>query len=191
MTKRRAFTLIEVMIAIVLTALIALLAYGSAQAGFDTADRLDDYHSGAESQALMRGLITDGLRHLSDAPSGGPATFRSARTATGSELSFVSRGISSPLGAGSLWFVKISSSSMGIELRADPLEDSIAAPIYAVVKGVRLIDVKSLRPDDSGEWVHEWESPRQVPEAVEISYASERSSNPPSLIVAVSGAVRR
>ncbi|MEO8164278.1 MAG: prepilin-type N-terminal cleavage/methylation domain-containing protein [Betaproteobacteria bacterium] len=188
---RKGFTLVEVMVAMVLTASVALLAYGSLQAGFDTSDRLDTYHRGPESEALMRTMVGDALRHVADAPVGGPSTFRIARGASSDVVTFVTRGVTSPLGAGSLWLMTLSASPKGVEMRAIPMEDSTAAPIETVVESLTAVTARALRPDDSGEWADEWSSARQVPAAVAISFKGPGSRVPPGLFVALSGAVGR
>lgn len=189
MIPRKAFTLIEVMVALVLTGLVALLAYGSAQAGFDTADRLDGYRHGTESEALMRGMLSDALRHLTDAPAGGPASFRVERMSQSSDaLAFVTRGVTSPHGAGSLWVMTVRPSPRGLWLHAEPLEDRAAADIDAYVSELTGISVRAL--NDDGEWVREWTTGRRSPAAVEISFSGLRSPLP-TLVVASSRELRR
>lgn len=188
MTARKGFTLIEVMVALVLTGLVALLAYGSAQAGFDTADRLDDYRHGTESEALMRGMVADALRHVADAPAGGPPSFRIERTGLSSDaLTFVTRGVTSPHGAGTLWMMSLRSSVQGLWLHAEPLEDAEAADVDAYVSGVTGISVRA-RSDD-GDWVSGWATGQRAPAAVEISFVGSRSPIP-TLLVASSRDLR-
>ena len=72
---RRAFTLIEVLLALVITGLVVTLAYGTAQAGFDTQARLAEYRVVGESDAVVRSLLSDALRHAVDGVRGGEAVF--------------------------------------------------------------------------------------------------------------------
>lgn len=181
MTQRKAFTLIEVIVALVLTGLVALLAYGSAQAGFDTADRLDDYRQGTESEALMRGMLSDALRHVADAPAGGPASFRVERASRSSDaLAFVTRGVTAPHGAGPLWMMTVRSSPRGLWLHAEPLEDTAAADIDAFASELTGISVRAL--NDDGAWVREWTTGQRTPAAIEISFSGLRSPVPTLLV---------
>ncbi|HEX2723638.1 MAG TPA: prepilin-type N-terminal cleavage/methylation domain-containing protein [Gemmatimonadaceae bacterium] len=186
MRKHTAFTLVEVMVAIVLTGLVALLAYGSAQTGFDTARRLDNHRRGAQSAALLKTFVADALRHLADAPAGGPATFHIGSAAGSSDtLSFVTRGVTPPLGAALLWTVTISPSASGLRVSALPLEDSVAAPIEMDVAELTGISVRVLRVDGA-EWLRGWDSARQVPAAVELNFVHRDGSTGAPLLVSVS-----
>src|SRR5437899_12464525 len=61
-TRASGFTLLEVMVAIVLTGLVVLLAYGAAQVSYDAHARLRaDVDALQEAQAL-RELLQDALR---------------------------------------------------------------------------------------------------------------------------------
>lgn len=162
------FTLIEIMVSIVLTGLVAMLAYGSVQVGLDSSARIETYRRTTESEALTRSLIADALRHVSDAPSG--ASFEIERTVeSGDVLRFVSRGVSGPLGAGALWRVEIGPSAAGLQFSAVPLEGNLN-PIRGSVASLRAISVLVLRASDDAEWQDRWESTRQFPTAVEISF---------------------
>src|SRR5215217_2367455 len=63
MTTRAGFTLIELMVATVVTGLVTSLAYAAVSAGFDTSDRIEQYHTTVEAQAIVRELLLDALRH--------------------------------------------------------------------------------------------------------------------------------
>ncbi|MEO7367277.1 MAG: prepilin-type N-terminal cleavage/methylation domain-containing protein [Gemmatimonadaceae bacterium] len=180
--SRRGFTLIELMVSIVLTGLVAMLAYGSVQAGLDSSARIEDYRRTTESEALTRSLIADALRHLSDAPSG--AVFEIERTVeSGDILRFVSRGVTGPLGAGALWRVELGPSRDGFHFSALPLEGNLN-PIRGSVASLRSISVRVLRAPDDVQWQDHWESTRQFPSAVEVSFLDSRgaSSGSPLLV---------
>ncbi len=169
MKTRPAFTLIELIVGITLTGTVALLAYGTVQAGLDSAERLDRYRLSGESVALVRSLIGDALRHPSDPPAGEGASFEMMRYGESDALRFVSRGVSGPLGAGGLWRVEIRPSGHGIELSATSL-DGGASPITGNVPALRSMSVRVRRAADDTGWQNYWESIRQFPTAVEISF---------------------
>jgi len=181
----RGFTLIELIVSIVLTGIVALLAYGSVQAGLDSAGRIEVYRRTTESEALTRALIADALRHPSDAPSG--QSFEIARTVeSGDVLRFTSRGVSGPLGAGQLWRVEIGPSAQGLQFSAVPLEGHLS-PIRGSAASLRSIDVRVLRAADDAEWQDHWESTRQFPSAVEISFRDSSGAASGSRLIVATG----
>ncbi|MEO5904393.1 MAG: prepilin-type N-terminal cleavage/methylation domain-containing protein [Gemmatimonadaceae bacterium] len=181
----RGFTLIELIVSIVLTGLVALLAYGSVQAGLDSAGRIETYRRTSESEALARSLIADALRHPADAPSG--ESFEILSTVeSGDVLQFVSRGVSGPLGAGQLWRVEISPSPHGLQFSAVPLE-GILSTIRGGVASLRSIDVRVMRAADEVEWQDHWESTRQFPTAVEITFRDSLGAVAGSPLVVTTG----
>ena len=168
MKLRRGMTLIEMMVALVLTGIVALLAYGSVQAGLDSAGRIEGYQRKGESQVLLRSLVTDALRHPADAPDGSGTAFEVLQVTGGGEaLRFVSRGVSGPLGAGHLWRVEVGPSSQGLAFNAAALDGDVA-PVRGIIPSLRSMMVRVLRSSDDGEWQSEWKSTRQFPVAVEI-----------------------
>lgn len=170
MKRRSGFTLVELIIAIVLAGIIALLAYGSLQAGIDSTARLERQRSGVETEAMMRTFVSDALRHPADASDGGPS-FTIARSGQrfGDQLQFTSRGVSGPLGAGELWRVTVASSAQGIDVSASSL-DGNSAPIRGLIPTLSSLSVRVLGSPDEKRWQASWESTRQFPSAVEISF---------------------
>ena len=68
---RRAFTLIEVIVALTIAGLIALAARSAIVAGLDTQERLQLHTTRTESDARFRALTAQALRHMTDAPTAG------------------------------------------------------------------------------------------------------------------------
>src|SRR3712207_3074218 len=97
----RGFTLVELMIVIVITSIIALLAYGSARGAFDTDERLARARADVEGAGAMRALVSDALRHAVPAVSDDQLAFELERGVAASGLPadrvrFVSRGVAQP-----------------------------------------------------------------------------------------------
>ncbi len=184
MTRRCGFTLIELIVAITLTGIVALLAYGSVNAGLDSAERVDRYRKDSEGVALMRSLVGNALRHPSDAPFGKGLSFELVHGSGSDALRFVSRGVSGPLGAGELWRVELLPSSHGLQFSATSL-DQDATPIIGTVTALRSIAVRVRSPDDRMTWQNHWDPTQQFPSGVEISFRDSAGTiASPPLIVA-------
>ena len=182
MGRRRGFTLIELMVALVLTGLVSLIAYGSIQAAIDSTERLTLQRQTVESEAMLRTLVSDALRHPADSPDGNPSfelvSFAGNR---GNGIQFVSRGVSGPLGAGQLWRVALRPTASGLELDAISLES--AASIRGHIPNLASIDVRVLRAVDDPAWQDHWESTQQFPSLVEISFRDTLGKSGVPLIV--------
>ncbi len=173
MKKQNGFTVIEVVIALVLSGVVALLAYGTMQAGFDSRDRLDQYRRNSESVATLRTFLVDALRHPADASESGYPSFVLSRraSATGVNadgLRFVSRGVTSPLGAGTRWLVTVTAAVDGLHLSAEPLDDQGVGRIASVVPGIRGVRIQVMGDAARPVWRDDWTSTRQAPAAVRI-----------------------
>src|SRR2546425_11391855 len=115
-TRASGFTLLEVMVAIVLTGLVVLLAYGAAQVSYDAHARLRaDVDALQEAQAL-RELLQDALRSARAPQRPGDPRF----TLHAGRLSFVTAGGGPPLDPGYDWLVTIGAGSGGLGLFAIP-----------------------------------------------------------------------
>src|SRR5436853_4563091 len=116
LARASGFTLLEVMVAIVLTGLVVLLAYGAAQVSYDAHARLRaDVDALQEAQAL-RELLQDALRSARAPQRPGDPRF----TLHAGRLSFVTAGGGPPLDPDYDWLLTIGAGSGGLELAAIP-----------------------------------------------------------------------
>jgi prepilin-type N-terminal cleavage/methylation domain-containing protein len=179
MTPRRGFTLLEVMVALVVTGIVALLAYGAASAGFDASDRLERYRATVEAQAIVRALLLDALRHL---PEGGGAAMNdtlfalhdraSAEGIPSDALRFFSRGVTPPLGASGSWMVTLAPAEEGVRMVAVPIGPGEAAPVSVRLSGARGLDVRLLDRTADSLWLDRWDVAGRVPAAVALEFLS-------------------
>ena len=178
MKSRRAFTLLELIVSIVVAGLIALLVYGSASAGFDTRDALARYRTTSESELTARVMITDALRHASDEADKGAAAFdlvdaTDARGMPTDQLSFLTRGILPPLGASGVWTMTLAPSARGLLVRATPTlspgQRQGTGSITALLGPIRGLDVRVMSLIDRA-WSASWPSNGQLPAAVELTF---------------------
>ncbi len=188
MTRRTGFSLVEVMVAIVLTGTVALISYGSLRAAIDTGEKLEAFRAQSEALALMRELVRGALRHSIDGSAAGHAAFRVGHAqeprGEADSVEFLSRGISSPLGAKGLWLVTLATSGDGVRFRAFPIDDSLAVPFTTLTPGISRLRISEMRSATDQNWVGDWDSIDRRPYAVRIDFLGEDGSAAgPSLVV--------
>jgi prepilin-type N-terminal cleavage/methylation domain-containing protein len=190
MMRCRGFTLLEVMAAIVITGVVALLVFGTARAGIDTDQRLERFRTGLESQAILRSLLVDALRHPVEG--GGAAmndtlfTIADAVRANGlpaDELRFLSRGIAPPFGASPIWSVTLIPGDSGLRLLARPADGSTSG-ISAALPLAWGLNVRVLARTADSAWSDVWDAPGRVPAAVALEFltAEGAPAGPPLLV---------
>ncbi|MGH7470165.1 MAG: PulJ/GspJ family protein [Longimicrobiales bacterium] len=182
MMRRPGFTLFELLVAMVLVSVVALLTYGTARAGIDTNERLEQHRTEVEAQAIVRALLLDALRHPTEG--GGAAmndllfTIDDAVTRDGlpsDGVHFLSRGITSPLGTSAPWSVSLTPSDGGLRLLALPGQVG-PAPIDVLLPRARGLNVHVLSRTADSTWLERWDVPGRVPAAVSLEFLSERGS---------------
>ncbi len=170
MTRRRGFTLIEVMVAFVITSLVVTLGYAAAQAGFDTDDRLAYHRDTAEAEIVLRSLINDALRHAVPGTIGGPDVFTLVNRATPNgtpvdSLSFATRGVVQPFGATAAWQVSVWMAPDGLHFTAHA---GSGTPILATVPAMISLDVRVLGRGVSADWRESWEATYTPPVGIQL-----------------------
>lgn len=163
-TRRRAFTLIEIMVSLVITSLVALLAYGVAQVGYDARARVVGHLRDVQSARAIRTLLGDALRNVRtpDRPTDPGFTLQNG------SLSFVAAGGAPPLDPDYDWLIHIAPGAHGLELTATPLGRATAVGVTFRSGDVTSWDVRVLDPT-SARWVQGWSMPRVTPRAISIT----------------------
>jgi prepilin-type N-terminal cleavage/methylation domain-containing protein len=170
---RRGFTLIEVSVALVVTGVVVLLAYGVARAGMDTEARLARGDADARASLAARALLHDALRHAADGASDVDTVFAldaatDARGRRVDRLRFLSYGVVPPLGAGPRWAVSAAVVPVGLELLAVPTDARAGAAVRVLVPGVASLRVQALASD--GEWADTWARAQSAPTGVRVVF---------------------
>lgn len=174
MRARRGFTLLELIVSIAVSGIIALLVYGSASAGFDTRDALARYRATNEAELRVRAMLADALRHASDEADAGTLAFdlvdaTDPRGLPLDQLTFLTRGVLPPLGSSARWSMTLTPTARGLLVRAVPVESSGAGSISAVLEQVRGLDVQVASLAD-GSWSAAWPSSGQLPAAAQLTF---------------------
>ena len=165
MRRWRAFTLLEIMVAIVLTSLIALLAFSAAQVTIDARARLTSHLNDVESARAVRTLLTDALRNARIPSRPGDPGF----DLENGRLSFVSAGGAAPLDPDYDWRITVLPDASGLSFVATPLGHAPAAQVAFRVPDVTRWDVQVLEPDGS-QWQSTWSDTRVMPRAISIAF---------------------
>ncbi|PYO33984.1 MAG: hypothetical protein DMD37_13635 [Gemmatimonadetes bacterium] len=166
MTRASGFTLLEVMVAIVLTSLIVLLAYGAAQVSYDAHARLSADLRAVQQGRAFRELLQDALRSARAPQRPGDPLF----TLHAGRLSFVTAGGGPPLDPDYDWLLTVgpTADGGGLELSATPVGRVPAAVVTIPVPDVTRWDVRALAPS-LPQWLEEWPRTTLLPRAVAIT----------------------
>src|SRR3989454_2294350 len=159
-TRASGFTLIEVMVAIVLTGLVVLLAYGAAQVSYDAHARLSAELRALQQARALRELLQDALRTARAPQRPGDSLF----TLHSGRLSFVTAGGGPPLDPDYDWLLTIEPGADGLELSATPVGRAPATPVTIRAPGVTRWDVRARLAGASGG-VEEWPMTTVLPSA--------------------------
>lgn len=173
MTRRRGFTVLELLVALTLTAVALTLTGTALSAARSTEAAIARSRAIALPTAQARQLLIDLLRHLPrvdevDAPlltltNGSPAP----------TLTFLSRGLDSPFGTGAIWVIRLSQPGDSLLLEATPLRPAPhlrARRILIPATAPLAIDALVAGPDGRLERRTEWLAAVQHPAALSIRW---------------------
>jgi len=188
---RRGFTLLELLVAIALAGVVALLVYGAARAGSETEARLSASRRRWQAERAMRTLIEDALRNARPAMRPGDAAFAlHARTSsTGipqDDLTFVTRGGFPPLTADADWRVTVQISEAGgaLSVIAVPLGVRTPERLAGALPGVTGLEIRVLAPS-GGPWTRQWALPSAFPRAVALTFWTDSGPREAALRIAL------
>ena len=154
MNSRRGFTLLELIVSIAVSGIIALLVYASASAGFDTRDALARHRATNEAELRVRAMLADALRHSSDEADAGVPAFElvdatDPRGLPLDQLTFLTRGVVPPLGGSARWLMTLTPTPRGLLASAAPVEPAGAGSVSALLEQIRGLDIQVMSLADS------------------------------------------
>src|SRR5918999_5018030 len=134
---RAAFALMELLVAIVVAGIVALLVYGAAGAAIATQERLTARRAAAQTERAMRAVLTDALRNARSSTRFGETVLVIEDGATpagrpADRLSFVTSGGTPPLTDEVDWRVVFESTADGVTLTGVPL--GMSNPPHVVLR---------------------------------------------------------
>jgi|GEM_PF-3435155 len=163
--RRGAFTLLEVMVALVITGLVVLVAIATTQATLEARTRLATHLETVQRARAAREILRDALRNArarsrADDPDGGLVLDHGT-------LTFVAAGGAAPLDPDYDWRFTIAPSAAGLRVSAAAVGHTQPAVVSFLVPEVTRWQVWLLAPDGS-EWRTSWSDPRWLPRAIVI-----------------------
>lgn len=171
---RRGFTLMEIMIALTVTALVASLAAAALHAGMDVRERVQNHRITLDAESRAGSWLGVMLRHPPAASAVNEALFSISRDADGnSSAVFLSQGVETPAGTGTIWRVSLNVLADGLHIRAIPTGSTNArVPLETVLPHITRLDVEALQSASAGSaatWRSDWPVLRTMPTAVRIT----------------------
>jgi prepilin-type N-terminal cleavage/methylation domain-containing protein len=175
--RRSGFTLLEVIVALVLTSVIVLVAYTMMQVGLDARERLTVHLRDVQRTRAAREILREALRNArAPRTPGDPAggVFLSNGT-----LSFVAAGGAAPLDPDYDWRLVIAAGRGALNVVATPIGHAPPTQVVFSIPNVSRWDVRLLS-SDGRTWQSDWSDPKDMPRAAAIAFWNgNRLSGPP------------
>lgn len=175
-TFRSGFTLIEVLLALTLTAVAATVAGAALHTARQASTRMAAFREQALPAQQWRDALQDVLRHAPPAERADEPLFAVRQGADSDTLTFLSRGVQQPFGTGPVWRVRVYADSAGLTLRAEPVYTSVP-PSDAVnvvewrVPAARELTVTLASFEGRGMvWRRDWPLERARPAGVRLAW---------------------
>lgn len=196
MNRRPGFTLLELAIALSLTAMAAGVAAGALWSARRTSEVQSRFATHEATGMRWRALLTDMLRHAPSAERVNEPLLTLRETAYGPELRFLSQGVEEPFGTGAIWAVVVREDSLGVLLEAEPLGlqsttmsgETRAPTLLARVPASGALQIELLEPDaggagvrygadNSARWRTDWPLAQMRPSAIAIRWQDRRTGD--------------
>ncbi len=200
MRPRTGFTLLELAIALSLTAIAASVAAGALWSARRTSEAQVRFGAYEGAEMRWRALLTDMLRHAPAAERVDEPLLALRETAHGPVLRFLSQGVQEPFGTGIIWVVVVREDSAGVLLEAQPLRSPAASlpdlapqPVLLsrlpAAEALRIEVLESGGGDASGptadrrsdqadqRWRPDWSLAQMRPSAVTIRWRDRRTDH--------------
>jgi prepilin-type N-terminal cleavage/methylation domain-containing protein len=160
----KGFTLLEILVAVILTSVVVLIASSALRVSLDARDRFTAGLTVEQRARVTRELLIDALRNTRTPQRSGDTTF----TLDSNRLTFVAAGGGPPLDADCDWRVTIAPDSSGLMFVAIPVGRSPMAEVAFRLPGVTRWDVRVL-PAIGSDWLDAWPAAMVTPRALTIT----------------------
>jgi prepilin-type N-terminal cleavage/methylation domain-containing protein len=171
--RRDGFTLLELVVALSLTAVAATIAGTAVSAARRTEAVVQTHRTGEEADLRLRALLEDMLRHAPPASMTDMPLLSVTGVGDAAVLRFVSRGVVAPFGTGTLWLVTVHRDADSLRVDAETLRDAGEAPLHFALGGVTAFAVRALEGAttlDGARWRGDWPLARVRPAAIALSW---------------------
>ena len=177
--RTRAFTLLELLVAIVLTSVVALVVYSVMEAAVRTRERLSAASQSQQAIRAMRATLEDALRNARPSSRRGePALVlddrQDARGRPVDRLRFSTVGLLPPLTPGEDWMVTVEPTPAGLTLIAVP--SGVRTPrslVLGPLPGVTGFDVTVRQQRSDSASKARWSGGPALPHAIALTYWSD------------------
>jgi type II secretory pathway pseudopilin PulG len=164
--REAGFTLLEAIVALMLTSLVVTLAYGAARVSFAARARLGGDLRQLQDQRAVRQLLADALRNAEPPQrSDDPGMVLQA-----DRLSFLAAGGAQPLDPDYDWLISIGPADGRVVLVAKPLGHAPPAEVIVPLPEATRWEVRVLVPGNTTGWLREWPNGTIMPKAVEMKF---------------------
>lgn len=185
---RSGFTLLELMIALTLTAVALAIASSALGAAWIARDTVTAHREQLEQETRLREALTDMLRHAPRAEFTSEALLRIVNAQNGPvQLTFLSQGVRAPYGSGSIWRVVLTSGADGTTLDAEPVGTAHdGTQLHSTVHSLSVVRIQALEAATHNErprWRDDWPLERARPAMIAVHFQNDRDH--PPLIVAL------
>jgi prepilin-type N-terminal cleavage/methylation domain-containing protein len=176
--SKAGFTLIEVLVSIVLTSVIALLVFGAVQAARDTQARSGEEWRSMQRSVNFRLFIVSALAGSQSSLLESDSVFVlenrvGPRGIPQDRLTFVTSGDIAPLSPGADWQVSMRPTSNGLRVQGRPIGTRLADRILGEIPGITGLAIRVQDASFGVAWSDQWAFPTSLPDAVELTYWTE------------------
>jgi prepilin-type N-terminal cleavage/methylation domain-containing protein len=190
MSRRGGFTLVELMVGLVITSVVALLVYGAIGTAADTQARLADGRTAVRGEMAWRVLVADAVRGIRSGREYEEPTFLlqdgvDADGRPADRLVIITSGSTPPLAPGTDWRLSLAVGREGLVAEATPVGWRVGAP--RTVWGpeeLTGLEVEALASGSAG-WMASWTPGAILPHALRITFWTAEGPSGAPLVVAL------
>ena len=173
MRRRDGFTVLELVVALSLTAVALGLTGTALSAARSTEEAIARSRATTLPSRQAQALLTDLLRHLPRPEEVDGPLLTLSHDGPSPVLAFLSRGLEGPYGTGPLWSIRVSQQRDSVRIAAEPLRGRTAAsPRQLVVPTTAPLVIEALVAMPSGVTTRhaDWHADLQLPTAVAVRW---------------------